>query len=46
MKFLDTPIPDLKVIEPDVFGDHRGYFFECWSAPKYAALHFEPMQDN
>ncbi|TVQ76505.1 MAG: dTDP-4-dehydrorhamnose 3,5-epimerase [Flavobacteriales bacterium] len=24
-------IPDIKIIEPRVFGDHRGYFFEAYS---------------
>ena len=24
MKILDTKIPEVKIIEPDVFGDHRG----------------------
>ena len=46
MKIVDTKIPEVKIIEPDVFGDHRGYFFESWSEPKYAALNFIPMQDN
>ena len=46
MKILDTKIPEVKIIEPDVFGDHRGYFFETWSEPKYAALNFVPVQDN
>jgi len=26
MKILDTKIPEVKIIEPDVFGDHRGWF--------------------
>ena len=46
MKIVDTKIPEVKIIEPDVFGDHRGYFFETWSEPKYAALNFVPVQDN
>ena len=46
MKILATKIPEVKIIEPDVFGDHRGYFFETWSEPKYAALNFVPVQDN
>lgn len=46
MKILDTKIPEVKIIEPDVFGDHRGYFMETWSEPKYAALDFVPCQDN
>ena len=46
MKIIPTKIPDVKIIEPDVFGDHRGYFFETWSEPKYAELNFVPVQDN
>ena len=34
MKILDTKIPEVKIIEPDVFGDHRGWFMETWSQPK------------
>ena len=46
MKILDTKIPEVKIIEPDVFGDHRGWFMETWSLPKYEALHFNSMQDT
>ena len=46
MKFIETKIPEVKIIEPDVFGDHRGYFFETWSEPKYAELNILPVQDN
>lgn len=31
MNVIPTDIPDVKVIEPRVFGDHRGYFFESFS---------------
>lgn len=30
MNILDTPIPDLKIIEPRVFGDERWFFMETW----------------
>ena len=30
MKVIDTNIPDVKIIEPDVFGDDRGFFMETW----------------
>jgi dTDP-4-dehydrorhamnose 3,5-epimerase len=30
MKVIDTHIPDVKIIEPDVFGDERGFFMETW----------------
>lgn len=46
MKIIPTEIPEVKIIEPDVFGDHRGYFFETWSNNKYAELGFVPCQDN
>ena len=46
MKIIDTEIAEVKIIEPDVFGDHRGYFFETWSEAKYEALGFVPKQDN
>jgi dTDP-4-dehydrorhamnose 3,5-epimerase len=36
MKFLTTRIPDLAVIEPQVFGDDRGFFMETWHAKKFA----------
>ena len=28
---IPTAIPDVKIIEPRVFGDSRGYFFESFS---------------
>lgn len=31
MKVLDTPLPGLVLLEPRVFGDARGYFFESFS---------------
>ncbi len=31
MKVIDTPLADVKVIEPRVFGDERGYFFESFN---------------
>jgi dTDP-4-dehydrorhamnose 3,5-epimerase len=31
MKIIDTKIPDVKIIEPKVFGDERGFFMETWS---------------
>lgn len=30
MKFIDTAIPDIKIIEPTVFGDERGFFMETF----------------
>jgi dTDP-4-dehydrorhamnose 3,5-epimerase len=34
MKILDTPLSGLKIIEPNVFADDRGYFFESYHADK------------
>lgn len=31
MNVLDTPLPSLVLLEPRVFGDARGYFFESYS---------------
>lgn len=31
MKIIDTEIPDVKIIEPAVFGDDRGFFFESFN---------------
>jgi dTDP-4-dehydrorhamnose 3,5-epimerase len=40
MKLLPTPIADLFVIEPDVFGDERGWFAEKLNASIFAASGF------
>ena len=31
MKFIKTEIPEVVIIEPNVFGDHRGYFLESFN---------------
>lgn len=31
MKVIETEIPDVKIIEPNVFGDSRGFFFESYN---------------
>ena len=48
MKIVPTPIPDLFVIEPRVFGDHRGYFFESYSKEHFvrAGISADFVQDN
>lgn len=35
MKTIQTKIKDLLIIEPKVFGDERGYFFETYQAKRY-----------
>lgn len=37
MKFTQTAIPDVVVIEPPVFGDARGWFMESFNQPKFLA---------
>jgi dTDP-4-dehydrorhamnose 3,5-epimerase len=48
MKFHPTPIADVILIEPQVFGDERGFFMETWRADKFAAAGIEAefVQDN
>jgi len=38
MKVIDTAIPDVKIIEPSVFGDERGFFMETWQQKKFEEL--------
>ena len=38
MNVLPTSIPDLLVIEPTVFGDERGFFFESFNARRFQEL--------
>lgn len=48
MKFHNTPISDVILIEPDVFGDNRGFFMETWHEPKFksAGINVRFVQDN
>ena len=48
MKIIDTKIPEVKIIEPDIFGDNRGWFMESYSKKKLADLGIDVdfVQDN
>lgn len=49
MKAIQTTIPDLLIIEPKVFGDERGFFFENFNKRKFAELigrDVDFVQDN
>lgn len=48
MKVIGTEIPDVKRIEPKVFGDSRGFFLETWNEKIFdaAGLDIEFVQDN
>jgi dTDP-4-dehydrorhamnose 3,5-epimerase len=48
VRFLTTEIPDVLVVETEVFRDQRGYFMETWNAGKFkaAGLDLPFLQDN
>lgn len=47
MNVIETEIPGVLVIEPDVFSDERGYFKETYNRERYAALGLPDfVQDN
>jgi len=48
MQVTPTAIPDVKLIEPKVFGDARGFFFESYNRRSFstAGLDAEFVQDN
>ncbi len=49
MKLIPTAIPDLLIIEPRVFGDDRGFFFESFNRRRFAELtgrDVDFVQDN
>ena len=49
MQVIDTKIADVKIIEPNVYGDDRGFFLETFSEVRYRkALGIEVsfVQDN
>ncbi len=37
MNFLETRIPDVKILEPKVFGDERGFFMETFRSNDFKA---------
>lgn len=48
MKTIKTDIDGALIIEPDVFGDNRGWFFESYSKRKFEqmGIDFDFVQDN
>jgi len=48
MPFIDTPLPDLKIFEPNVWNDDRGYFYESYNENTFldADIHYNWVQDN
>lgn len=48
MKITETEIPAVKLIEPKVFGDERGFFMEAWNEKAFreAGINATFVQDN
>ena len=48
MNISRCELADLLIVEPDVFGDNRGYFMESWNRQRYrdAGIDFDFVQDN
>ena len=48
MKITKTKLDGVVIIEPDVFGDNRGFFMESWNKKKMAeaGLDYDFVQDN
>lgn len=48
MKVVETEIDDLYMLEPEVFGDNRGWFMESWSQKKMEdlGLFYNFVQDS
>jgi dTDP-4-dehydrorhamnose 3,5-epimerase len=48
MQFISTSLPGILLIEPQVFGDERGFFMETFQARKFAeaGIPTEFVQDN
>jgi dTDP-4-dehydrorhamnose 3,5-epimerase len=48
MKAIPTPIKDVLIIEPKVFGDARGFFMESWNRKQFLqlGLDLDFVQDN
>lgn len=48
MKVTEAKLPGVLLIEPAVFGDHRGFFMESYNSQTFAkhGIHFNFIQDN
>ena len=48
MKLINTQLPEVKLIEPQVFGDNRGWFYESYNYEKLKELGIDTvfLQDN
>ena len=48
MRLIETPLKDALIVEPQVFGDARGFFMESWNRRTFASLGLDLdfVQDN
>ena len=48
MNFIKTELEGVYIVEPRVFGDHRGFFMESYSKETFAkaGFHYDFVQDN
>ncbi len=48
MKIIPTAIPEVLLLEPKIFGDERGFFFESWNKRTFSGLGMTAdfVQDN
>lgn len=48
MEFIETALPEVLLVKPRVFGDHRGFFMETWQAETFAQAGIDAVfvQDN
>lgn len=48
MRIVETGLDEVKLIEPEVFGDERGFFLESWNARTFgqAGIDCTFVQDN
>lgn len=48
MNMIETKLPGVVILEPKVFGDHRGYFMESYNKNIFdqLGLDYEFIQDN
>jgi dTDP-4-dehydrorhamnose 3,5-epimerase len=48
VKVTPTRLPEVKIVEPQVFGDERGFFYESWNARRFeeAGIAAAFVQDN
>ena len=44
MKIVESNIPEIKIIEPDIYADNRGYFLESFRSDLFKKNGIEPIE--